>query len=89
MKKLYTKTFLYKIISNLSYTELANNINNQETILNIQMIQIDCTSLKVSLVQICHEWQQSLINIVLNRLENNLQMIRTLIKNNTEKLVEN
>ena len=59
----------------LSYTEVANNINNQETIINIQMIQIDCTLFKVSLVQICHEWQQSLIQIVLNRLENDLQMI--------------
>lgn len=49
------------------------------------MIQIDCTSFKVSLVQICHDWQQSLINIVLNRLENGLRMISTLIKNNTEK----
>lgn len=51
------------------------------------MIQIDCTLFKVSLVQICHEWQQSLIYIVLNRLENDLQMIIILIKNNTEKYV--
>jgi hypothetical protein len=49
------------------------------------MIQIDCTSFKVSLVQICHEWQQSLIHIVLIRLEKDLQMILSLIKNNTEK----
>ncbi|CAF2418248.1 unnamed protein product [Rotaria sp. Silwood2] len=68
------------------YTELANNINNQDTIVNIHMIQIDCTSFKVSLVQICHEWQQSLIRIVLIRLEKDLQMISTLIKNNTEKV---
>ena len=70
-----------------SYTEVANNINNQETIINIQMIQIDCTSFKVSLVQICHQWQQSLIEIVLYRLKSDLQMIRTLIKENTEKYV--
>jgi dynein heavy chain len=70
-----------------SYTEVANNINNQETIINIQMIQIDCSSFKVSLVQICHQWQQSLIQIVFNRLENDLQMIRILIKDNTEKSV--
>ncbi|CAF0762898.1 unnamed protein product [Adineta steineri] len=68
------------------YTEVANNINNQETIVNIRMIQIDCTSFKVSLVQICHEWQQSLIRIVLVRLEKDLQMISTLIANNTEKI---
>jgi dynein heavy chain len=70
-----------------SYTEVANNINNQETIINIQMIQIDCSLFKVSLVQICHQWQQSLIQIVFNRLENDLQMIRILIKDNTEKSV--
>ncbi|CAF4640561.1 unnamed protein product [Rotaria sp. Silwood1] len=68
------------------YTELANNINNQESIVNIHMIQIDCISFKVSLVQICHEWQQSLIHIVLVRLEKDLQMISTLIKDNTEKV---
>ena len=51
------------------------------------MIQIDCSLFKVSLVQICHQWQQSLIQIVFNRLENDLQMIRILIKDNTEKSV--
>ena len=45
------------------------------------MIQIDCTLFKTSLVQICHEWQQNLIQIVLNRLEKDLQMIFILIKN--------
>ncbi|UJR33040.1 hypothetical protein I4U23_020499 [Adineta vaga] len=68
------------------YTEVANNINNQETIVNIRMIQIDCTLFKVSLIQICHQWQQSLIQIVLVRLEKDLQIILTLIKNNTEKI---
>jgi len=66
---------------------VANNINNQETIINIQMLQIDCTSFKVSLVQICHQWQQSLIEIVFNRLVTDLQMIGTLIEENTEKSV--
>ncbi|CAF1493626.1 unnamed protein product [Rotaria magnacalcarata] len=68
------------------YTEVANNINSQEAIVNLNMIQIDCSSFKVSLVQICHEWQQSLIQIVLVRLEKDLQMISTLIKGNTEKI---
>ena len=73
------------LLFNCSYTEVANNINNQETIVNVRMIQIDCTPFKVSLVQICHEWQQSLIHIVLIRLEKDLQMILTFIKHNTEK----
>ncbi|CAF0769681.1 unnamed protein product [Adineta ricciae] len=68
------------------YTEVANNINNQETIVNVRMIQIDCASFKVSLVQICHHWQQSLIRIVLVRFENDLQNTLTLIKNNTERI---
>jgi hypothetical protein len=51
------------------------------------MIQIDCSSFKISLIQICHQWQESLIEIVFNRLENDLQMIRILIKDNTEKSV--
>lgn len=49
------------------------------------MIQIDCTSFKVSLVQICQEWQQSLMSLVSSRLEKDLNMISLLIKNNTEK----
>lgn len=51
------------------------------------MIQIDCTPFKVSLVQICHQWQQSLIEIVHQRLKTDLQMIRTVIRENTEKSV--
>ncbi|CAF1052735.1 unnamed protein product [Didymodactylos carnosus] len=69
------------------YTEVANNINNQETIANILMYQIDCTPLKVALVKICQEWQQSLIYIVLGRLENDLNDIVSLIKQNTERAV--
>lgn len=73
------------MILNLSYTEVANNINNHETVVNINLVQIDCTSFKVSLIQICHEWQQSLMHIVSVRLEKDLQMISILIKTNTEK----
>lgn len=68
-----------------SYTELANNINSQESLVNIRMIQIDCSAFKVSLVQICHQWQQSLIHIVLHRLEKGLDMVSKLIKKNIEK----
>jgi len=50
------------------------------------MIQIDCSLFKVSLVQICHQWQQSLISIVSNRFENDLESIQLLIKENTEKI---
>lgn len=71
--------------SPFSYTELANNINNQESLVNIRIIQIDASALKVSLVQICHQWQQSLIHIVLRRLENDLEMITALIRENIEK----
>lgn len=53
--------------------------------MNIRMVQIDSTPFKVTLVQICHEWQQSLIRIVLVRLEKDLRMISSLIKENMDR----
>ena len=72
-------------LSVLRYTEVANNINSQEAVVNIRTVQIDCTAFKVSLVQICHEWQQSLIHIVATRLERDLQFMSTFIHDNTHK----
>ena len=64
---------------------MANNINSQETVANIRTVQIDCTAFKVSLVQICHDWQQSLIHIVFTRLERDLHFMSTFIHDNTNK----
>jgi len=46
------------------YTEVANNIQNDETVLDVQLVLLDCGPLKSSLVQHCNEWQSKLTQLL-------------------------
>lgn len=39
------------------YTEVANNVQKEETVLSVQFVLIDCALLKFSLLQHCNAWQ--------------------------------
>lgn len=39
------------------YSEKASSVQQEETVLNIQFVMLDCSPLKSSLVQHCNEWQ--------------------------------
>ncbi|XP_025080372.1 dynein heavy chain 2, axonemal-like isoform X3 [Pomacea canaliculata] len=47
------------------YTEVANNIEMNETVLNIQFVLLDCNPLKLSLLAHCQEWQKKFTNLLL------------------------
>lgn len=48
----------------LRYTEKANSVQQEETVLSIGFVTLDCSPLKSSLVQHCSEWQTKLTELL-------------------------
>ncbi|XP_078057018.1 dynein axonemal heavy chain 2 [Mustelus asterias] len=46
------------------YTEVANNVQKEETVVQIQLVLLDCSPLKFSLVQHCNEWQNKFTTLL-------------------------
>lgn len=53
--KLFSAIFCHVLTSR--YSEKASSVQQEETVLNIQFVMLDCSPLKSSLVQHCNEWQ--------------------------------
>lgn len=68
-----------------SYTEVANNVQKEETVLNIQFVLLDCSHLKFSLVQHCNEWQNKFTSLLKEMAAWRLLELHTYLKENAEK----
>jgi dynein heavy chain len=68
-----------------SYTEVANNVQKEETVLNIQFVMLDCSHLKFSLVQHCNEWQNKFTTLLKEMAAGRLADLHSYLKDNAEK----
>ncbi|XP_028725159.1 dynein heavy chain 2, axonemal [Peromyscus leucopus] len=68
------------------YTEVANNVQKEETVLNIQFVLLDCSHLKFSLVQHCNEWQNKFTTLLKEMAAGRLMDLHTYLKDNAEKI---
>ena len=68
-----------------SYTEVANNVQKEETVLNIQFVLLDCSHLKFSLVQHCNEWQNKFTTLLKEMAARRLLELHTYLQENAEK----
>lgn len=46
------------------YTEVANNVQTQETVLSIQFVLLDCSPLKFAILGHCTEWQNKFTELL-------------------------
>lgn len=69
------------------YTEVENNIQNQETIQTIQFILLDCSPLKFSLLGHCQEWQNRFTSLLLKLASNTLNKLINYFDENTQKVM--
>ncbi len=69
------------------YTEVENNIQNQETIQTIQFILLDCSPLKFSLLGHCQEWQNRFTSLLLKLATQTLQKLIVYFDENTQKVM--
>ncbi|KAM4844901.1 dynein axonemal heavy chain 2 isoform 2-T2 [Thomomys bottae] len=68
------------------YTEVANNVQKEETVLNIQFVLLDCSNLKFSLVQHCNEWQNKFTTLLKEMAARHLMELHNYLKENAEKI---
>ncbi|XP_037663928.1 dynein heavy chain 2, axonemal isoform X4 [Choloepus didactylus] len=68
------------------YTEVANNVQKEETVLNIQFVMLDCSHLKFSLVQHCNEWQNKFTTLLKEMAVGRLLELHNYLKENGEKI---
>ncbi|KAK1153304.1 dynein heavy chain 2, axonemal [Acipenser oxyrinchus oxyrinchus] len=68
------------------YTEVANNVQKEETVLNIQFVLLDCSPLKFSLVQHCNEWQNKFTTLLSEMASERLRELHLFLKDNGDKV---
>ncbi|KAF6038526.1 hypothetical protein EB796_003167 [Bugula neritina] len=71
------------------YTEVANNVATQETVLNIQFVLLDCSLLKNSILGHCHEWQNKFTELLSEIATTRLKELNDFLTNMATKLVQN
>ncbi|XP_018428368.1 PREDICTED: dynein heavy chain 2, axonemal [Nanorana parkeri] len=69
------------------YTELANNVQKQETVQNIQFVMLDCSQLKFALVQHCNEWQNKFTGLLRSMATEKLMELHAYLRNNGERVM--
>ncbi|XP_018599950.2 dynein heavy chain 2, axonemal [Scleropages formosus] len=68
------------------YTEVANNVQKEETVLNVQFVQLDCSPLKFSLVQHCSEWQAKFTQLLSHMASERLCQLHNFLQDNANRL---
>lgn len=69
------------------YTEVINNVQTQETILNIQFVLLDCSPLKNSILAHCLEWQKKFTTLLSEIGTKKLNDLHNFLKSNSERYV--
>lgn len=72
-------------ISVFRYTEVANNVQTQETILNIQFVLLDCSPLKAGILAHCEEWQNKFTTLLSEIAITCLKDLSAFLKDNAYK----
>ncbi|KAM4714769.1 dynein axonemal heavy chain 2 [Anableps anableps] len=70
------------------YSENASSIQQEETVVTIQFVMLDCSPLKSSLVQHCSEWQKKLTQLLREMASTRLQELYDSMENNANRLMK-
>ena len=70
------------------YTEMANNVQLNETILSIQFMNIDCSPLKNSILSHCQEWQNKFTNLLREIATSRLKELTAYLEDSAYKVVQ-
>lgn len=78
---------LYHFFLNSRYTEIANNFQKEETVLNIDFVMLDCSPLKFALLSHCNEWQNKFTTLLREMASQKLSELHNFLKDNAKKYV--
>lgn len=84
-KEEYLCTNVHILVHPSRYTEKASSVEQEETVLNIQFVKVDCSPLKSSLVQHCSVWQTKLTQLLSQLASHRLKEIHTSIHDNSDR----
>lgn len=62
------------------YTEKANTIEQEDSLVNIQAVQVDCSPLKSLLVQHCSDWQTKFTQLLKDKASGRLRELFSLMR---------
>lgn len=66
------------------YTEMANNVQIQDSVSAVHFMQINCSDLKQSVINHCLEWQQKLCDLLHKMTEAKLNDLYQYINLNSD-----
>jgi len=69
------------------YTEVANNVQMQETILTVQFVLLDSSSLKFAILAHCQEWQNKFTGLLYEIATSRLSEVNNYLINMKNKYV--
>ncbi|TMS02261.1 Dynein heavy chain 2, axonemal [Larimichthys crocea] len=69
----------------IRYTEKANSVEQEETVLNIRFVMLDCSPLKSSLVQHCSEWQTKFTQLLSHIASTRLKELHASLQDSTDR----
>lgn len=64
---------------------MANDVEQEETVLNIRFVKLDCSPLKSSLVQHCSDWQSRLTHLLSHMASNRLKELHASLQDNAKR----
>lgn len=67
------------------YTELANNVQIQETVSDVHFLQINCSELKKAIIEHCVQWQDKMCTLLFKLTEKKLNDIYTYMEKNSQE----
>lgn len=67
------------------YTEIANNFQKEETVLNIDFVLLDNSPLKFALLSHCNEWQSKFTTLLREMGSQKLMELTNFLKDNAKK----
>nr|CAD7438227.1 unnamed protein product [Timema bartmani] len=70
------------------YSEVATNVQIQESVSHVYFLIINCSLLKQSIVEHCVEWQSTLTLLLKNTTEDKMDDIYQYIKENSERVMK-
>lgn len=76
---------LILVFGSCRYTEVANNVQTQETILNIQFVLLDCSPLKMAILAHCQEWQNKFTTLLSEIAISCLRDLNFFLKDNAHR----
>ncbi|XP_076804743.1 dynein axonemal heavy chain 2-like [Clavelina lepadiformis] len=68
------------------YTEVSNNVQKEDTVLNIEFVLLDCSPLKFALLSHCNEWQNKFTTLLKNMASQRLAELTEFLKTNAERV---